>query len=98
MVALADPVEVDDLVAHEHLSMDHTRHLVAGVPRIGVDPSVGLPLEVETERHPIASKLAVVDLERVVDPDRERLGPQREVLERRLDRVIGPEPFRPDLE
>ncbi len=98
MVTLADAVEVDDLVTHQHFAVHGARDLVPGVAWVGVDAAVGLPLEVEAERDAVAAKLTVVDLGRIVDPDRERLGAQGEVLERRLDGVICPEPFRADLE
>ena len=98
VVALADAVERDRLVADEDLAVDVARHLVAGGADPRVEPApVGLPLEVEAERHPIASQVAV-DLGRVVDGDRERLAPQRHVLERRLDDVVGPEPVGADLQ
>ena len=82
----------------QDLAVDPARHLVAGdAARVGVGAAVGLPLEVEPERHPVTPQVAV-HLGRIVDADREGLAADGEVVERRLDRVVGPQPLGADLE
>ena len=98
VVALADAVELDRLVADEDLAVHVARHLVAGGADPRVQPAaVGLPLEVEAEGHAIAAKVAV-DLGGIVDGDRERLAAERHVVEGRLDDVVGPQAVGADLE
>ena len=65
------PSNLDPLVADEDLAVDPARDLVAGGGGVGVRAAVGLPLEVEAERHPVAPQVAV-RLGRVVERRRRR--------------------------
>ena len=101
VVALADGVELDALVAHEHHAVDPARDLVAGgAGRVHVGGAVGLPLEVEPEGHPVTYRppVRVVHGGGIVEPERERLAAERDVVERRLDVVVGPQALGADLE
>ena len=77
------------------------RHLVAGRARgVQVGSAIGLPLEVEPERHPVTDRPAVrvVHGGWVVEPQGEGLAAERDVVERRLDVVVGPQALGADLE
>ena len=98
VVPLADGVERDRLVPHEHLAVHPARDLVAGgARRVGVGRAVGVPVQLEPEGHPLAARVAV-HLGRVVEPEGERLAPERHVVERRLDGVVGPQALGAQLE
>ncbi|MEZ5179288.1 MAG: hypothetical protein R2746_13695 [Acidimicrobiales bacterium] len=98
MVSLAPPVDLDDLLPHEHLAVHPARHLVAVDARVRVRrAAVGLPLEVEAEGDAVAPQVAV-DLGGVVDPDGERLDAHGHVVERGLDGEVGPQALGADLE
>ena len=56
-----------------------------------------VPLEVEAEGHPLAAGVAV-HLGRVVEAEGERLAAEGHVVERHLDRVVGPQALAPQLE
>jgi hypothetical protein len=101
VVALADGVDLDALVAHQHHAVDPARHLVAGgARRVHVGGAISLPLEVEPERHPVADRrpVGVVHGGGIVQPQGEGLAAERDVVERRLDVVVGPEALGADLE
>ena len=97
VVALARSLELDALVAHQDLAVHAARDLVAVDARPPERDAVGLPLEVEAERGPLALG-AVVGVGRIVEAHAERLEPEAEVVERGLDVVIGPQAVGPDLE
>ena len=91
VVALAGAVELDALVAHQDLAVHPTGDLVAVDSRGPAEgDAVGLPLQVEAESGALPPQ-PVVGVRRVVQGHAERLEPQAQVVEGRLDVVVGPQ-------
>ena len=98
VVALAEPVELDALLPDVDRAVHRARDLVSSRGDVVVRRANGLPLEVEGDRHLIAARNRVVQRRGIVDAQTVGLVADGEVLERRLDDVVGPQPVRAQLE